>query len=67
MGEGIRYDGDRFFLDMNEYKMSLLIGSLQECYLLQQWITADKKPNSNEEWLNVLIQKKWFEESHAGI
>ncbi len=55
------------FLDMNEYKMSLLIGSLQECYLLQQWIRADKKPNSNEEWLNVLIQKKWFEESHAGI
>lgn len=58
VGEGIRYDEDRFFLDMNECKMSLLIGNLQECYLLQQWITVDKKPNSNEEWLNVLIQKK---------
>ena len=26
--------------------------------LLQQWITTDKRPDHNEDWLNIVFQKQ---------
>ena len=47
----------RSFTDLNEQQAHELIKQIDQALLLQQWITIDKRPDRDEEWLNVLWKK----------
>ncbi|MFN4188697.1 MAG: SAM-dependent methyltransferase, partial [Acinetobacter johnsonii] len=47
----------RSFTDLNEQQAYDLLKQIDQALLLQQWITVDKRPDSTEEWLNILIRK----------
>ena len=47
----------RSFTDLNEQQVHDLLKQIDQALLLQQWITVDKRPDSTEEWLNILIRK----------
>lgn len=47
----------REFTDLNELQAKVLLDKLNGVELLELWITGDKRPNRNEEWLNILWKK----------
>lgn len=57
-GAGDRYKDGRQFSDMDESQAQSLLKKFDNILLLQQWITIDKRPDHNENWLNILFQKK---------
>lgn len=56
-GEGDRYKDGRQFTDMDESQAQSLLKKFDNILLLQQWITTDKRPDHNEDWLNIVFQK----------
>lgn len=52
-----RYKDGRQFIDMDESQMHNLLKKFDNILLLQQWITIDKRPDHNEDWLNIVFQK----------
>lgn len=56
--EGDRYRDGRQFTDMNEAQAQGLLKKFDNILLLQQWITIDKRPDHNEDWLNIVFQKQ---------
>lgn len=56
-GAGDRYKDGRQFTDMNELQAQSLLKKFDNILLLQQWITIDKRPDHNEDWLNIVFQK----------
>ena len=56
-GEEDRYKDGRQFTDMNESQAQSLLKKFDNILLLQQWITIDKRPDHNEDWLNIVFQK----------
>lgn len=55
--EGLR--NGRFFLDLNEKAFLQRISSIEQSDVLKIWLTEDaRKERKNEQWLNILIQKK---------
>ncbi|MDW8487653.1 class I SAM-dependent methyltransferase [Acinetobacter sp. OYA S30] len=56
-GAGDRYKDGRQFTDMDESQTQSLLRKFDNILLLQQWITIDKRPDHNEDWLNILFQK----------
>lgn len=57
-GEGDRYKDGRQFTDMDELQVQNLLKIFDNILLLQQWITIDKRPDHNEDWLNIIFQKQ---------
>lgn len=57
-GAGDRYKDGRQFTDMNESQAQSLLKKIDNILLLQQWITIDKRPDHNEDWLNIVFQKQ---------
>jgi SAM-dependent methyltransferase len=57
-GDGDRKKDGRNFTDLNEQQAQELLEQLPNVELLKQWITVDKRPDRNEQWLNVLWKKK---------
>ena len=56
-GDSDREKEGRSFTDLNEQQAYDLLKQIDQALLLQQWITVDKRPDSTEEWLNILIRK----------
>lgn len=56
-GAGDRYKDGRQFIDMDESQAQSLLKKFDNILLLQQWITTDKRPAHNEDWLNIVFQK----------
>ena len=48
----------RLFTDLNEKQAQEFFSELKEINILSQWITQDKRPDRDEQWLNILIQKQ---------
>ena len=57
-GAGDRYKDGRQFTDMDESQAQSLLKKIDNILLLQQWITIDKRPDHNEDWLNIVFQKQ---------
>ncbi|ENW94088.1 class I SAM-dependent methyltransferase [Acinetobacter dispersus] len=57
-GAGDRYKDGRQFTDMDELQAQSLLKKFDNILLLQQWITIDKRPDHNEDWLNIVFQKQ---------
>ncbi|MFI8033982.1 class I SAM-dependent methyltransferase [Acinetobacter sp. ABJ_C3_5] len=57
-GTGDRYKDGRQFTDMDELQAQNLLKKFDNILLLQQWITIDKRPDHNEDWLNIVFQKQ---------
>lgn len=57
-GDGDRYKNGRKFTDMDELQVQNLLKNFDNILLLQQWITIDKRPDHNEDWLNIVFQKQ---------
>ncbi len=57
-GTGDRYKDGRQFTDMDESQAQSLLKKFDNILLLQQWITIDKRPDHNEDWLNIVFQKQ---------
>ncbi|MGR0304620.1 class I SAM-dependent methyltransferase [Acinetobacter beijerinckii] len=57
-GAGDRYKDGRQFTDMDESQAQNLLKKFDNILLLQQWITIDKRPDHNEDWLNIVFQKQ---------
>lgn len=58
-GDSERWDGDRFFCDVNEDRFIEVFQQINLSYSLsyEAWITADQRGGRNIEWFNVLINK----------
>lgn len=57
-GEGDSYRDGRQFTDMDELQAKNQLKKFDNILLLQQWITIDKRPDHNQDWLNILFQKQ---------
>lgn len=56
-GSENREDKGRNFTDLNETQANELLNQFPNIYLLQQWITADRRPDKKEYWLNIIFKK----------
>jgi 2-polyprenyl-3-methyl-5-hydroxy-6-metoxy-1,4-benzoquinol methylase len=56
-GSGERFKRGRYFTDLNQHNLRLIIKEIPVLSILSVWITKDSRPDHNEEWLNALIQK----------
>lgn len=56
-GDSDREQDGRKFTDLNEDQVSVLLSNYRPLKLLNQWITTDQRPDREEQWLNLLIQK----------
>lgn len=53
-----RVKDGRAFTDLDEQQAQELLSQLDGVTVLKQWITVDKRPDRDEEWLNVLWKKQ---------
>lgn len=56
-GDSDREQAGRKFTDLNEEQAAVCLKNNKQLKLLNQWITKDQRPERNEQWLNLLIQK----------
>jgi 2-polyprenyl-3-methyl-5-hydroxy-6-metoxy-1,4-benzoquinol methylase len=56
-GETERKDAGRLFNDYTEPLFDKMIQHIPELKVLKYWTTDDVRPEKNERWLNILIQK----------
>ncbi|CAM9209404.1 MULTISPECIES: class I SAM-dependent methyltransferase [Acinetobacter] len=56
-GDSDREKDSREFTDLNEQQAQELLAQFDQVSLVQQWITVDKRPDREEEWLNLLWKK----------
>lgn len=56
-GDSDREQDGRKFTDLNEEQTAVHLKNNRQLKLLNQWITEDQRPDRNERWLNLLIQK----------
>lgn len=53
---GVR--NDRYFVDMTEASLNILLDCVTGFELVEQWVSSDVRPGREEEkWLNVLLRK----------
>ena len=59
-GDSERWDGDRFFCDMNEDRFLAVFQQISITYTLEYatWITADQQGGRDVDWFNVLLRKR---------
>ena len=60
-GDGERYDGKRFFCDMNQDRFLEVFQQISTTHPLEYvtWITADQQGGRDIEWFNVLMNKEY--------
>jgi 2-polyprenyl-3-methyl-5-hydroxy-6-metoxy-1,4-benzoquinol methylase len=46
----------RHFTDFNENLLRELVNKLNRITILSTWVTVDKRPDRNEQWLNALLK-----------
>ena len=56
-GSTDREKDGRAFTDLDEQQAKALLDQLDGIDVLEQWITMDKRPDRDEEWLNILWRK----------
>jgi len=56
-GDSDREKDGREFTDLNEQQAQELLAQFDQVSLVQQWITVDKRPEREEQWLNLLLKK----------
>ena len=56
-GDLDREKDGRHFNDLNEQQAQELLAQFDQVSLIQQWITVDKRPEREEQWLNLLLKK----------
>ena len=56
-GDSDREKDGRYFTDLNEQQAAELLKQVAPHTLLKQWLTVDQRPDRQEKWLNLLIQK----------
>lgn len=56
-GDSDREKDGREFTDLNEQQVQELLAQFDQVSLVQQWITIDKRPERDEQWLNLLLKK----------
>lgn len=56
-GDSDREKDGRAFTDLNEQQAQELLAQFDQVSLVQQWITVDKRPEREEQWLNLLLKK----------
>lgn len=56
-GDQDREQNGRMFTDLNEAQAEALLQQCQNVSLLQQWLSADQRPERSEQWLNLLWKK----------
>lgn len=56
-GDLDREKDGREFTDLNEQQAQELLAQFDQVSFVQQWITVDKRPDRQEEWLNIIIKK----------
>lgn len=56
-GDSDREQTGRKFTDLNEEQTAVHLKNNRQLKLLNQWITEDQRPDRNERWLNLLVQK----------
>ncbi len=54
-GQGERTKDGRNFTDLNEQGLAQLLSQCPSLSLVEQWITLDKRPDRDEQWLNALL------------
>lgn len=52
-----RVKDGRAFTDLNEDQAKELLGQLNGVTVVKQWVTVDKRPDRDQEWLNILWKK----------
>ncbi|QXR06813.1 class I SAM-dependent methyltransferase [Acinetobacter lwoffii] len=52
-----RVKDGRAFTDLDEEQAQVLLDQLDGVAVIKQWITVDKRPDRDEQWLNVLWKK----------
>ncbi|WP_168384717.1 class I SAM-dependent methyltransferase [Acinetobacter indicus] len=52
-----RVKDGRAFTDLDEEQAQVLLAQLDGVAVIKQWITVDKRPDRDEQWLNVLWKK----------
>jgi SAM-dependent methyltransferase len=57
-GDSDREKYGREFTDLNEQQAQELLAQFDQVSWVQQWITIDKRPEREEQWLNLLWKKK---------
>lgn len=59
-GDAERYDGERFFCDMNEARFLEVFQQISTTHPLEYvtWITADQQGGRDVDWFNVLMKKQ---------
>ncbi|WP_287967329.1 MULTISPECIES: class I SAM-dependent methyltransferase [Acinetobacter] len=56
-GDSDREKYGREFTDLNEQQAQELLAQFDQVSWVQQWITIDKRPEREEQWLNLLWKK----------
>ncbi|MET2847556.1 class I SAM-dependent methyltransferase [Vibrio owensii] len=56
-GSEERQKDGRSFTDMNEQSIESLLSKLNSLVILKTWATVDARPDREEKWLNVIVQK----------
>ena len=54
-GDSERVKGGRAFTDMTEESFDELLKSVPELTLKKTWVTADRRVDSDQNWLNVIL------------
>lgn len=54
-GDSERVKGGRAFTDMTEESFAELLKSVPELSLKESWVTADRRVDSDQNWLNVIL------------
>ena len=54
-GDTERVKGGRAFTDMTEESFDELLKSVPELSLTESWVTADRRVDSDQNWLNVIL------------
>lgn len=58
-GDSERWDGDRFFCDMNENRFIEVLQQINLNNLVYEtWITADQQGGRDIDWFNILLRKR---------
>jgi SAM-dependent methyltransferase len=54
-GDSERVKGGRAFTDMTEESFAELLKSVPELSLKERWVTADRRVDADQNWLNVIL------------
>ncbi len=57
-GDSDREKEGRYFTDLNEQQAESILQQVAPHTLLKLWLTVDQRPDRQEKWLNLLIQKQ---------